>query len=460
MKRRTVVKKECGRHNLVAMQQSPERQPVPAPRAMSAAKVQEITRNGRFADLLGLRETNEVDFKSHAYDCATPRGKRDLVADVVSLANAAGGVLVLGVKTETHPSARIEFATQVLGVQPGLVEAEQYLKVLHGQSAPLVRDVGVEVVESDPDEADRHVLGMIVVPEQAAEEKPFLAERLIDDSDDQVAHAIGWPERTGDFTYWHPLARLQQLVHAGLRLTGLPIQQPREASADLDEDARVADAAAEVDERLPALRLQVVPTGGGSTIPGFFSTFREALGQWHPLRGAGFGFDTAWHPPEIQEERLVATDGGRSFVVSRSGALTLSTALTSYVMRWGAPETQSQLFINPAALTEWVTEALRSAYEVVGPRISPTGWRIGFAAQNLREDKVVAIHIPRAFPVTRSIPTVSDGGRFALDGTGDWSTDGYTVLAEVWGRFFGRDEGEVSGGDVATRRIDLLRFDA
>ena len=232
------------------------------------------------------------------------RDRRDLIADVGALANNRGGLLVLGVGTTIHQSARIEVATRILGIRNSHVNETRYLDLIRAHVQSLVRDVTVEAVAS-PNSDRRHSLALIIVQPQYDREKPFLVDRLVSDEDDRVTHTFGWPERSGDATYWHPLAHVQQLIAAGRQSTepAVPIEDEVEA------DAVLAYELAELDERTPSFLIRLMPTPRNQPLPDFFGETLQSLRQWHPLRGAGFGFDTRWH-------QLTAAIGEQHLVVS------------------------------------------------------------------------------------------------------------------------------------------------
>lgn len=234
---------------------------------------------------------------------------------MAALANTRGGVLVLGVETTVHQTAWIETASRILGIQESAVNEERYLKILHAHIEPLVRDITVEKVASRDDE---HVLGLIVVQPQYEVEKPYLVDRFVNDDDEKVSHIFGWPERSGDMTYWHSLARIQRLVAAGL--VGAQVVQVGEDETEADRS--LAYELAEVDDQAPSLLIQLVPSPRDQQLPDFFGDALQSLRQWHPLRGAGFGFDTRWHPPVPRGNRLVSSEPGSSFVLSSNGLLT------------------------------------------------------------------------------------------------------------------------------------------
>jgi hypothetical protein len=75
---------------------------LPTPKVLLPSEVLVAAAAGNFYELIGAKETDQVDFKEHAYNLDVPKDKQDLTADVAELANARGGVLVLGVRTVVH----------------------------------------------------------------------------------------------------------------------------------------------------------------------------------------------------------------------------------------------------------------------------------------------------------------------------------------------------------------------
>lgn len=57
----------------------------------------EEAEDGAMRRIIGARESQTLEFKSRCYDYGTPTGKAELCKDVLAMANATGGVIVLGV---------------------------------------------------------------------------------------------------------------------------------------------------------------------------------------------------------------------------------------------------------------------------------------------------------------------------------------------------------------------------
>lgn len=413
---------------------------------------------GGIPELLGVRETDRVDFKRDPYPLDTDRGRQDLVADVAMFANALGGVLVLGVNTRQHATDRVEFVESMPGYRTGLVHEERYRKVIRDRVAPLVRDLRFHMFRLDSQQEDRE-FAVLEIAAQREVDKPFIVDRLVDDDGSRLSNAFGWPERSGDSTYWHPKEQIQQLISAGFRL-GASLPTPG-ATEDLapEEDLTAAWNATNVGDTGPRFAIQLTPIGPRGRFREFFGSDRESLRQWRPQRSVGFGFDLTWHQPAPVGNRIIATDSYGSLVLDREGILTLVYGLVGSVFLWGSPPVDTVLQINPFVLTEWVGEAVRLAYEFLSPRLEPESWQIRFIATDLGPEPRVAIRRPELGFMAPWLAT-TDADDFTIEGIGtDWEAVAFDVLAEIYGRLFSLTGRDVYGARSEQRRIDLPDID-
>lgn len=429
----------------------------PLARIAAPSDIVHLVRTSQLDNLIGARETDQVDFKSDAYDLDRDRSKHDLIADVAAFANSRGGVLMLGVETTVHPNERVEVASRICGYRAGKVVAEQYRSVLRDRIAPLVRDIRFFFADVESRGERPLQVAAIEVAAQRDREKPFIADRLVDDNDQRVTHAIGWPERSGDSTFWHPKERIQQLISSGLRAQ-TPAEQTQQTDLGPIEDSAVAWEAAGVSESAPRIAIQIRPISPSKGFDDFFGADAQALRQWRPIRASGFGFDLGWHHPEPRGNRFVATDTENALILSRSGIVTLASSFTTTALLWGSRP--PDLTINPFALTEWVTEGVRLAYSFVGPRLAPSSWAISVEGKDLQSEPPVKIRHPRsAWFSAVSHATTTPAVSFSESGTGDWEADSYRILVELIGGVFGLPAEWVFGADPQTGRVDLRSID-
>lgn len=417
-----------------------------------------IVRGGKLDELVGAKETDQVEFKSTTYNLDIDKDKQDLIADIAELANERGGVLVIGVKTVPHQHEMVEVAKSVPGFKTGLVVEERYRKVLQSHIAPFVRDLRFYFADVEVEGASPRQVAVIEVSAQHDYDKPFFVDRFVDNEGQRTKHAIGWPVRSGDGTYWHPKERIQQLVAAGLRFqTPLPAEVP---DHEPSEEMAAAFDAAGVGEGTPRLGVQVIPKEPTSIFADFYGTDAEALRQWRPVRGAGFGFDIGWHPTEPRGNRFVAPDNEAALVLSRRGIVTVASSFETRSFLWNSPAPNDFLQINAFALTEWVAEVVRLAYEFVGPRLAPVGWELRLVAYDLRPSPIVQIRPPIDNWLDQARPTANiPQAEIIRAGTGDWETDSYELLVDFVGTTFGRPATVLYGVDQQTNRVDLRGID-
>jgi predicted HTH transcriptional regulator len=73
------------------------------PRFISPSELTAILQSGDFNRLLGGLEDDRLECKSAPYNLDHEREKMELAKDVSALANADGGLILIGVQTEQEP---------------------------------------------------------------------------------------------------------------------------------------------------------------------------------------------------------------------------------------------------------------------------------------------------------------------------------------------------------------------
>ena len=93
-------------------------------------EILEILCSGQFERLLDRAESQHLDFKLR-WDLESRRDVRSMAADVAALANGGGGIIVLGVRAQQDPAARVERAAEVAGLPPdSTVTGERLTKLI------------------------------------------------------------------------------------------------------------------------------------------------------------------------------------------------------------------------------------------------------------------------------------------------------------------------------------------
>jgi hypothetical protein len=136
--------------------------------AASVDTVQLALRLGRPETLLGTAESSWLEVKSgDYYRLASAAEKIKLAMDVARLANANGGLLVLGLRTSSADGLDVITRVTPLPMPPRSVGS--YRSSIDAHVYPLIRGLDVSSVRYEPGE-----LLVISVPNQSEDNKPFL----------------------------------------------------------------------------------------------------------------------------------------------------------------------------------------------------------------------------------------------------------------------------------------------
>ena len=136
-----------------------------------------ILNGGDFVPLIGVREDLEVEFKRQPYQLDAEGEKFELAKDICAMANASGGVIVLGVQTERREESPLDEAVRIRALARGLVDEERYIAIAAERIYPRVQGLRVEF-RAQANNQDRGLV-VIDVPPQAEGDKLFLVQRPI-----------------------------------------------------------------------------------------------------------------------------------------------------------------------------------------------------------------------------------------------------------------------------------------
>ena len=329
------------------------------------------------APLIGVFESQELEFKMTAYQLGSDPGRSEFAKDIAGMANASGGLIVLGIETASDPSLGRDKSVAVRPLAPGLVDLSQIENVARTWIYPPQRDL--EVIEW-PDSTGQ-LLVSIRVPGMA--DMGGLAV-VLGPGDPPDRRTIGVPIRAASRVDFHTAAEIYDWIRRG-----------RIQAATGTETASIAseeDAAAQLDR----VRSDYVE-GGPSGEAVFFlqawpsiATRIEHIHDTDGLRGlflnppeqryAGFGW---WGlQPEVDSSGGIRVSRDAiSFWVTPSGVATavvsqgyLTWAMEHYVVK------DAQPLVNSIVLGEVTYEFCRAYLAILKwaePRPPSAFFRVG-----------------------------------------------------------------------------------
>ena len=333
-------------------------------------------------ELIGLAESQWLEFKKEPYRLADDAQKQELAKDVSAIANAEEGIIVLGVHAPKAVNSRIEVARSLHPIPDGLVDEKQLQDVIRSRVWPRL-DVRIR---DHPVAGAQGKLWTIHVGRQSQRDIPFLVTREYLSENTQVGHAFAMYERhASDNVPYKP-----EQVHSWIRegYSGESHDDKTTPDASLQDQAQAIFEGDVVALSIPDGHLwyflQAHPLER-TQAPTFFDegpeTVRDALQKGTSIRGEwGFNLPTD-RPSPTSNDCLRVIWGDDSLVsISRSGIVT--ALFTQRLLTWGMERHQQneQVWFNPLALVEITLEFWRFYRSQVLDRVSSpsdSSWRCG-----------------------------------------------------------------------------------
>jgi hypothetical protein len=165
---------------------------------------------GDFGALIGIAESVWIDAKDRPYVLESTKQKLELAKDVSAMANAVGGIIVLGFDTTRDPTTAGERISEVKQFPVGMVVADQYRKIVQEYVHPPL-DIVVRVFETT---GGKCVAAIIV---EGSTGKPYIVSKMVDDQGQNIGAHFGFFERRQDIIPAISAVRIQQQLASGLQ---------------------------------------------------------------------------------------------------------------------------------------------------------------------------------------------------------------------------------------------------
>jgi hypothetical protein len=158
-------------------------------------RIAAILASRSFDQLLGLVEGSLLEVKSQPYDLTQPAGRYELAKDVVAFANQGGGYLLIGLATARTPGRAEDVVAAVTPISEAAFDSSRCLGIIANHVYPAIRGLTVEWLA----QAGAHDgIGVIFVPPQDEEAKPYLIAKVVDDNEYLKMIVAGYAVRVDD----------------------------------------------------------------------------------------------------------------------------------------------------------------------------------------------------------------------------------------------------------------------
>lgn len=174
-----------------------------------------IIEQADFDKLVGEVENEFFDAKGQPYQFdAGDHAKREFAKDVTAFANAGGGCIFLGFRTEASSARLGEEIKEIRPLPPELIDPDRHHKLIGEWVYPVPKDLQVRWI---PYEGGPKGIGVIYVPQQEGRSKPFLISKTIQDNK-STEILVGYAERNRDITDALTVGELHQALRTGLNM--------------------------------------------------------------------------------------------------------------------------------------------------------------------------------------------------------------------------------------------------
>jgi hypothetical protein len=178
--------------------------------ALDPGVVADLIRGGRADLLVGQRESAWLEAKAQPYGLPAEEERFELAKDVASLANADGGLILIGAKRRTDRNG--DRLGPVTEIPLELFNTRSYRDTIRKWIYPRPEKVTTEVIAGS---RSTHGLMLIEIPRQPEELKPFLVMGSVLSRRHRSDVHLTVPVRDGEDTAHYDAGRIHALLSAG-----------------------------------------------------------------------------------------------------------------------------------------------------------------------------------------------------------------------------------------------------
>lgn len=383
------------------------------PKATSLEEVLNVLANGRFSELIGTIESDVLDFKGAPYRLESTKEKLELAKDVSGLANAGGGVLVMGIGTSVLEGYPHEVADDIRSFTAAMLDVKQYEDVIANWIYPGL-NLEIKWVPSSED-AEKGV-AYIRISESEVGRKPFLTVAVLQEDNKKLGNVVGFFQRKGDKVIHWSAEELHHAFRDGRRfdehlseigetlgkiLSQRKTARPRGVAPDI-VNKRIESAIEAVGLTDSISYVLVSYPDTDVEISGLFesrtSDVVKLIDEPPQLRYAGFDISTHERTRIVNGEfRRSVLKAYKLLEVWRDGMIVFVTDGGEGFLCWGDYRRRDFLRINTIGLVESVylfSLFVRKVYELGG--VPDSQVQMGLQIRNIPEDRKYGL--PKSTP--------------------------------------------------------------
>jgi len=94
-------------------------------------------KDGKFSDIIGVEETEQIDFKEHLYRLNIEQNQYEFAKDIAAIANSGGGIICIGFEDGQHNTKLISYAKTLCPLPSNSLNLEQFSQVLTNKLVPI-----------------------------------------------------------------------------------------------------------------------------------------------------------------------------------------------------------------------------------------------------------------------------------------------------------------------------------
>ncbi len=345
-------------------------------KSLKLDELRSLLETGDFDKLIGAVECEWLECKLAPYQVKEDLQKQELAKDVSGLANADGGMILIGIRTERNPTHFGDEIKEVRAFPRTLVDLNQYHDILQSWVYPPLQQVDIRWLPSSVNNEKGIVA--ISIPNQMTAQRPFLVTKSIDETGKRVEVVFGYVERRRENATPISVQELHALIKNGLlfdslnrqynsiqeALQQLLTEQSREKNFSLEQDIQelLRDRRNEAltEAKLltgPIFVLAAIPVEEVE-IPALFQSksadLVRLLENPPELRSDGFDLNTGESPKIIKGQlRRTVSPEYKILDLWRDGTLIFAARGDEEFLCWGKrSRSRGPLRINPLVLSE------------------------------------------------------------------------------------------------------------